>query len=151
MWPVKCHKILEWGFLTLSAVGAALLQHFLPPGLIWFNIHEYCNSLNLFFAITSFALAVHVLEKSERKQFSFKHASMGLAIFILVVFQYFVAFNRPHLPPSKRKEEETEGGIVNKEPSPLSGNSNIRIAWEILHIFLAQHLWLALSVRLMLG
>ena len=56
-------------------------------GTTWFKIHEYCNSLNFFFTITDFALAVHVLEESGRKHFSFKHASMVLYIFIIVVFQ----------------------------------------------------------------
>ena len=32
---------LAWGFLTLLAVGAALLQYFLPPGTTWFKIHKY--------------------------------------------------------------------------------------------------------------
>ena len=49
--------------------------------------------------IISFALAVHILEKFGRKHFSFKHAIMVLALFVLVVFQVFVALNRPHLPP----------------------------------------------------
>ena len=35
---------------------------------------------------------------SMKKHFSFKRASMGLAIFILVVFQVLAAFNRPHIP-----------------------------------------------------
>ena len=52
-----------------------------------------------FFTVTAFGLSVHVLEKSGRKRFSFKHVSMGLDIFIIVVFQVFVVFNRPHLPP----------------------------------------------------
>ena len=70
----------------LLAIGADLLRYFLPPGPTWFNIHEYSNILNFFFSIAVFALAVHVLEKSGRKHFSFKHASMVLAIFILLVF-----------------------------------------------------------------
>ena len=90
---------LAWGFLALLAIGAALLKYFLPPGHTWSKIHEYCNSLNCFFTITAFALAVHVLEKSGRKHFCFNHASMYLAILILVVFQVLTEFNRPHLPP----------------------------------------------------
>ena len=99
---------VAWGFLTLLAVVAALLQDFLPPGPNWFKIHEYCNRLNFFFTITDFALAVHVLEKSGRKHFSFNHASMVLAIFILVVFQDLVEFNRPHLtpPPDPKRQDE---------------------------------------------
>ena len=49
------HGIMEglaWVFLTLLAVGAALLIYFLPPGNTWFDIHEYHNSLNWFFTIT---------------------------------------------------------------------------------------------------
>ena len=79
---------------------------------------------------------MHVLEKYWRKHFSFKHVSMGLAIFILVVFQVFAAFNRPHhpsTPDTKCKDEETEGGTANDEPTPLSGKYKICIAWEILH------------------
>ena len=60
---------LAWEFLTLLAVGAALLQNFLPPGTTWFKIHEYSHSLNFFFTITTFAFAVHVLEKDGRKYF----------------------------------------------------------------------------------
>ena len=67
------------------------------------------------FAITDFALEVHVLEKAGRKHLSFKHVSMTLDIFILVFFQVFAAFNRPHLPPDpdiKRKNEYIEVGRV---------------------------------------
>ena len=90
---------LVWVFLTLLDIGAALLQYFLPPGPNWFKIHYYCNRINFFFAITSFALVVHVLEKYGRKYVSFKHASLGPAILILVVFQVLASFNRPHIPP----------------------------------------------------
>ena len=31
---------LSWVFLTLWAFGDDLFQYFLPPGPIWFNIHE---------------------------------------------------------------------------------------------------------------
>ena len=81
---------LSWVFLKLLAVGSALLQYFLAPGTTWFRIHYYCNSLNFLFTITSFALAVHVLQKYGSKHFSFNHAIMVLSIFILVVFQVFV-------------------------------------------------------------
>ena len=90
---------LAWIFLTLLAVGADLLRDFLPPDTTWFKIHEYCNRLNFFFTITYFSLAVHVLDKSGRKQFSFKHESMVLDIFIIVFFQVLAGFNRPHIPP----------------------------------------------------
>ena len=50
--------------------------------------------------MTEFALAVHVLEKPGRKHFSFKHASMGIDIFILVVFQVLAEFNRSYHPPN---------------------------------------------------
>ena len=90
---------MAWGFLTLLDIGAALLQDFLPPGPTWFNIYDYCNSLNYFFTITDFDLAGNFLEKYVRKNVSFKHASMVLAIFIIVVFQVLVEFNSPHLPP----------------------------------------------------
>ena len=36
---------LEWGFLTLLAVGSALLQYLLLPVTTWFKIIEYRNSL----------------------------------------------------------------------------------------------------------
>ena len=79
---------------------------------------------------------MYVFEKSERKHFYFKHVSMGLAIFTLVVFQVLVTFNRPYLPPTpdpKRKDEETERGKLNEEPDPSTRKSKIHIAWEILH------------------
>ena len=138
----------------LLAVGAALLRYFLPPGPTWFKIHEYCNSLNFLFTITAFALEVYVLEKYGRKHFYFKHASMVLAIFIIVVFQVLAEFNRPHLPPlpdPKREDEDMEGGKSNEGPSPSPGKSNIHIAWEIPTDFLAQYSWLALCSILMLG
>ena len=91
---------LSWIFLTLLTFGAAFFWYFLPPGPTWFKIHEYCNSINFFFTITAFALAVYVPEKTVRKHFSSKHAIMGLAIFILVVFQVLEAFDRSHIPPS---------------------------------------------------
>ena len=90
---------LAWGFLTLLAVGADLLRYLLPPGPTWFKIHEYCDSLKIFFTVTSFALTVNDLEKSGGKHFAFKHVSMVLAIFILAVFQVLAEFNRPYPPP----------------------------------------------------
>ena len=66
----------------------------------------------------------------------FKHASMGLAILVLVVFQVFVAFNRPHLPYTpdpKRKDDDIKGGISNEEPATSPVNYKIVISWEILH------------------
>ena len=87
------------GFLTLLDVGAALLQDLLPPVTTWFKFYEYYNILNFFFTITKFTLAVHVLDKSGRKHCSFQHASMVLAILILVVFKVLGEFNRTHLPP----------------------------------------------------
>ena len=85
---------------------------------------------------TAFSLAVHVLEKYGREKNSFKHASMGLAILILVIFQVLSEFNRPHLPPPpdpKSEDQEMEGGTANEEPAPPLGKSKIHIAWEILH------------------
>ena len=90
---------MAWGFLTLLAVGTSLLQDFLPSGPTWFKIYYYCKIFNFFFTTTYFALEVHVLEKSERKFFYFKHASMVLAILTLVVLQGLAAFNSPPLPP----------------------------------------------------
>ena len=60
---------LAWEFLTLLAVGDALLRYLLPPGPTWSKTHEYCNSLNFLFTTISFALAVHVLEKYVRNFF----------------------------------------------------------------------------------
>ena len=91
---------LAWRFLMLLDIGSTLFQYLLPPGTTWFKIHEYCNSLNCFLAITPFSLSVNFLDKYGRKQFSFKHASMVLYIFILVVFQVLAVFNTPHLPPN---------------------------------------------------
>ena len=74
---------------------------------------------------------MHVLEKAGRKHFSFKYASMVLAILILVVFQVLAEFNRPHLPPlpdTKHKDEEMEVGTANEESAPSPGKSKIRIA-----------------------
>ena len=92
----------------LLAVGAALLQYFLPTGPTWFNIREYYNSLNFLFTIPAFALAVHVVEKDGRKLISFKHAIMDLDIFIIVVFHVLATFNSPHLliPPDPKCEDE---------------------------------------------
>ena len=44
--------VLAWVFLMLLDVGSALFQYLLPPGTTRFKIHEYCNNLNCFFAIT---------------------------------------------------------------------------------------------------
>ena len=90
---------LAWIFLTLLAVGDSLLQYLHSPGTTWFKIHEYFNSLNCVFTITAFALEVYALDKSGRENFYFNHAIMDLAIFILVVFQVWAEFNKPHLPP----------------------------------------------------
>ena len=72
---VKClaHGILvglAWELLTLLAVGDDLWQDSLPPDPTWFKIHQFCFSRNCLFATTAFALAVHVIDKCERKHFS---------------------------------------------------------------------------------
>ena len=99
---------MAWGFLMLLAVGDALLQYFLLPGTTWFKIHDYCNIINFFFTTTSFALAVHVLEKYGRKHVYFKRASMVLVIFIPVVFQVLEEFNRAQLSPLPDTNGEDE-------------------------------------------
>ena len=53
-------------FMLLD-VGADFLKDFLPPGPIWFKIHEYYNRLNCFFVIAAFALVEHDLEKYGRE------------------------------------------------------------------------------------
>ena len=67
---------------------------------------------------------------------------MVLAISIILVFQVLAEFNRPHLPPpdTKREDEEVEGGTSNDKPTPLLGNYNIHIAWEVLHRLLGAEL-----------
>ena len=55
--PIKASGYLmaywkTWhGYLKLLAIGAALLQYFLPPGTTWFKIHEYRNIRNLLFIV----------------------------------------------------------------------------------------------------
>ena len=61
---------------------------------------------------------------------------MGLDIFIFVVFQVLVVFNRPFVPPRpdpEREYEEMEVGTANKESTTSPGKSKICITWEILH------------------
>ena len=99
---------LAWGFLAMLAVGATLLQYFLPPGPIWFKIRrENYNILNYFFTITAFALALYVTETFVSKNISFKHASMVRAIFVLVVFQVWCHLtghtSHPLIPSTKMK------------------------------------------------
>ena len=98
---------------------------------------------------------MHVIEKDRRKHFYFKHASMVLYIFILVVFLVVALLNRPHLPPlpdPKREDEDMEGRTVNEEPDPLS-QENLRLTFHGREFTecLAQQLWIALSGRFMLG
>ena len=58
---------------------------------------------------------------------------MVLSILIFVVLHILAEFNRPHLPDTKRKDEDTEGVTDNKEPDTYPGKSKILIQWEILH------------------
>ena len=79
---------------------------------------------------------MHVLEKSGRRHFYFKHASMFLSILLFVVSQVLAEFNSPRLPPlpyPKCEDEEMEGLTASEEPAPSPGKSKICIAWEILH------------------
>ena len=85
---------------------------------------------------------MNFLEIAGRKLFSFKDAIMGQAIFILVVFQVLVSFNRLHLPPDLipsakmkiRKEEQPMQSLPHCQEIPrftLHGRYSIDI--------LAQH------------
>ena len=109
-----------------------------PPS--WYHLVQYPRVLQqpyLFLRHNSLYLGIACsLESSGRKHFSFKHASMGITIFILVVFQVLAAFNRPHPPPTpdtKRGDEDMEGVTSNEDPISSPGKSKICIAWEILH------------------
>ena len=67
---------------------------------------------------------------------------MGLAIFILVVFQVLVVFNRPYLPPPpnpEREYEEMEVGTANEEACTQSpGKSKIT---HLLGRYSPQNFW----------
>ena len=119
-------------FLTILAVSAVLLQDFFPPGPTWFKNHECCNRIKFVFTIIDFFLAVHGIEKSGKKHFSFKHASMILDKLFLVTFQVLAEIKSQHLPSPpyhKRESEDMEGGTANEDLTSSPGKSNIHIEW----------------------
>jgi len=95
---------IAWGVLTPLAIGMSVLRKWVTCGKVaglWYKIHFYVNLLALLMNIISFALAVsaHQLstpEGEDPQHFTgFAHASIGLAIMILLFLQVLGGFLRP--------------------------------------------------------
>ena len=105
---------VAWGVLAPTAVQSALMRA-LFKGKLWFQIHQYFNSLAFILTIASFAIAVAFTQKEGSQHFTNNHEKMGLAMFIMVALQVLGGGLRPHVPA--QGEEKT----------------TVRKGWEIGH------------------
>ena len=92
---------LAWGVCAPLAIGAVLLRNvsFLSNKGYWFKIHFYLNICNVLFTAAGFVLAVAAMHKQGDEHFTENtHTKAGLAIFLVALFQFAVAFLRPDPP-----------------------------------------------------
>jgi hypothetical protein len=92
---------LAWGVCAPLAIGAVLLRNvsFLSNKGYWFKIHFYLNICNVLFTAAGFALAVVAIQKQGDEHFKGeRHTKAGLAIFVVALFQFALAFLRPDPP-----------------------------------------------------
>jgi hypothetical protein len=92
---------LAWGVCAPLAIGAVLLRNvsFLSNKGYWFKIHFYLNICNILFTAAGFALAVVAIQKQGDEHFKEEtHTKAGLAIFVVALFQFALAFLRPDPP-----------------------------------------------------
>lgn len=105
---------VAWGVLAPAAVQSALMRA-LFKGKLWFQIHQYFNSLAFVLTIASFAIAVAFTQKEGSQHFTNNHEKMGLAMFIMVALQVLGGGLRPHVP------------------DPGEEKTTVRKGWEIGH------------------
>lgn len=103
---------LAWGVCAPIAIGAVMLRHvgFLAKKGTWYKIHFYVNIANILFTFIGFFLAVAATRKEGEDHFTENtHTKAGLAIFLIVMFQFALAFLRPDppKPPSQPSLKRT--------------------------------------------
>ena len=100
---------IAWGICAPIAIGAVLLRNvsFLAENGHWYKIHFYLNITNGLCTSIGFFLAVAATNQVGDEHFTEEtHKKVGLAIFIIVLFQIIVAFFRPS--PPKANQQETK-------------------------------------------
>lgn len=92
---------LAWGVCAPLAIGAVMLRNvsFLATKGRWYKLHFYANICNILFTTVGFFLAVAAMNKEGEDHFTENtHTKAGLAIFLIVLFQFALAFLRPDPP-----------------------------------------------------
>jgi hypothetical protein len=115
---------LAWGVCAPLAIGAVMLRRvsFLANGGCWFKIHFYMNVCNVLFTSAGFFLAVAAMNKQGDDHFTENtHTKAGLAIFLVALFQFAVAFLRPDPPKAPTpnvKSIESPADTVSNNSGP---------------------------------
>lgn len=111
----------------------------------WFYIHVGSNTINYFFTVIVFSVAVATIKKEGSPKWYHAHSKMGLTLFLLATFQLAGGYLRPSkeliAPPTNAAENETD----DDEPSmtgSMAMKSQIRQAWELAHNVLGLALFL---------
>eukprot|EP00544_Gedaniella_sp_CCMP2646_P009027 CAMPEP_0202496284 /NCGR_PEP_ID=MMETSP1361-20130828/19342_1 /ASSEMBLY_ACC=CAM_ASM_000849 /TAXON_ID=210615 /ORGANISM="Staurosira complex sp., Strain CCMP2646" /LENGTH=510 /DNA_ID=CAMNT_0049127563 /DNA_START=24 /DNA_END=1556 /DNA_ORIENTATION=- len=131
---------LAWGVCAPLAIGAVLLRNvsFLSNKGYWFKIHFYLNICNILFTAVGFALAVVAIQKQGDEHFKEgTHTKAGLAIFVVALFQFALAFLRPDPPkaPSrniKSIDNPADTDSNNSTPYDSTPSSGIEHAVNVL-------------------
>jgi len=113
---------LAWGLFSPMAIGVAMLRYWFPNGL-WLKIHQYLNYIVVSLTILAFGFAVAAIKSEtpadgDPRHFSFSpspHRSIGLIVFLFVLFQTLGGQYRPHNPAKGEEKSWT------------------RRYWEVLH------------------
>ncbi len=99
---------LAWGVLLPFAVNSSLFRGLLPNGPLWFNLHRAFNTIAFALFVVIFSIAVSYTTKEGAVHFDNSHQRMGLAMFILTIFQVLGGAFRPHLPVPDSGEEKSK-------------------------------------------
>ncbi|VEU42490.1 unnamed protein product [Pseudo-nitzschia multistriata] len=126
---------LAWGILAPLAIGAAYLKKnlsVLSQDAHWLKVHFYLGVLVALFTFIGFILAIVATKKDDDLP-HFKediHHELGLAIFILVLFQGLAGYIRPSPVPAAPKSTDDA-----EESSQVAGKKALytRRVWEYTH------------------
>ncbi|KAL7521119.1 hypothetical protein ACHAWX_005818 [Stephanocyclus meneghinianus] len=137
---------ISWGICAPLAVTAAIFRDFEGNALWkknfseklskwWFYIHIGCNSLNYFFTLVVFSVAVSTINKEGSPKWYHAHSKMGLAIFLLATFQVAGGLLRPAGKATVSSSYDISDPI---EPN----KTRKRLIWELAHNVLGIGLFL---------
>jgi hypothetical protein len=137
---------VAWAILVPLAIGTSVVRDVLerwgvlPKGM-WFQVHRALNFVAAILTIAAFSLAVRALNLGSGDGVDFEHFSqkthhkVGLALFIITLFQALNGMFRPHLPKVEEKEQRDEED-TGDAPAPqvvVPEKSAPRKGWEIGH------------------